>query len=211
MTSGVSRGQADRQARPTGHHPRPSRLRWGGLAIMVVAILAAACTGGSGGGGGAGSGDGTRIVAYQGADVLGGQEVDFNDILRQGKPVVLNFWAGLCPPCRQEMPDFQKVYNEFKGEFILVGLDVGPFVGLGSNNDGRRLLEELGVTYPAAYAKSADLVREYRVLGMPTTVFFTPDGEVFSKKTGFMTEGEMRSRVQALLEASQGVTADGFQ
>ena len=148
--------------------------------------------------------EGLRIVAYQGEDVLGGSEISFSELLRKGRPVVLNFWAGLCPPCREEMPDFQRVYDQRKDEFLLVGVDVGPFVGLGSDDDARELLQQLNVTYPTAYAKDADIVREYNVLGMPTTVFFTPDGEVFSKKTGFMSGSEIEDRLEALLEASGG-------
>ncbi|HXG35383.1 MAG TPA: TlpA disulfide reductase family protein [Dehalococcoidia bacterium] len=134
--------------------------------------------------------------------MLGGQEIDFNDLLGRGQPLVLNFWAGLCPPCRQEMPDFQKVYNEQKDKFILVGVDVGPFVGLGSHDDAREFLREFNITYPAAFAKTNSLLRQYNVLGMPTTVFFTPDGKVFRKHTGFMTLGQMRSNLEDLLNAS---------
>ena len=43
----------------------------------------------------------------------------------EGKPMVLNFWAGLCPPCRAEMPQFQLFYEEFKEEIQLVGLTSG--------------------------------------------------------------------------------------
>jgi thiol-disulfide isomerase/thioredoxin len=46
------------------------------------------------------------VLVYQGQDELGGSEVQFSELLAEGKPVVLNMWAGLCPPCRLEMPDF---------------------------------------------------------------------------------------------------------
>jgi thiol-disulfide isomerase/thioredoxin len=164
--------------------------------VAIIAVVAASLSGGSE------SSNGSRIVAYTGGDVLGGKEIDFNGLLRRGQPVVLNFWAGLCPPCRREMPDFQTVYNEHEGEFILVGVDVGPFVRLGSNDDAQRLLEDLNITYPTAYAKSSDLVREYDVFAMPSTVFFTPDGEIFRKTTGFMTEDQTRSAVEDLLDES---------
>ncbi len=65
------------------------------------------------------------LVAYQGADVLGGREVDVPDVLRRGKPVVLNFWAGLCAPCRTEMPGFQAVYERYADRVILVGSTLG--------------------------------------------------------------------------------------
>ena len=47
------------------------------------------------------------------------------------------------------MPDLQAVYEEFNEEIMLIGLDVGPFIGLGNREDGKALLQELEVTYPA--------------------------------------------------------------
>ena len=64
-----------------------------------------------------------QISAYQGQDTLGGNEVEFSSLFAQGKPVVLNFWAGLCPPCRAEMPDLQEVYDQHKGKILLFGAD----------------------------------------------------------------------------------------
>ncbi len=78
-----------------------------------------------------------RVTVYQGSETLGGEVLQFSDLLAQGKPIVLNAWAGLCPPCRQEMPDFEAVYQEFGDQVLFFGLDVGPFTSLGTSEDGR--------------------------------------------------------------------------
>lgn len=143
-----------------------------------------------------------QIAAYQGADEIGGQEVNLSDILAQGKPVVLNFWAGLCPPCRLEMPDLQAVHDEFGDQIVLLGLDVGPFTALGSREEGQALLQELGVTYPAGTTFDAQVVREYQITGMPSTFFITPNGEAVRKWTGLLTEAKMIELVEELIEAS---------
>jgi len=143
------------------------------------------------------------LFVYLGADVLGGEELTLADAFDLGKPVVLNFWAGLCPPCRQEMPDFQEVYNERQDEFLLLGVDVGRFTGLGSRSDAVDLLNELGITYPTVYVESDNLIREYNVFGMPTTVFMTASGDVVSQKSGFLSGGELRDRTQEMLDASE--------
>jgi thiol-disulfide isomerase/thioredoxin len=96
-----------------------------------------------------------QITVYQGESVLDGDEVQFSELLRQGKPVVLNLWAGLCPPCRLEMPDLQAVSKEFSDEVVLFGLDVGPFTNLGTSEDGQRLIQELGVSYPVGTTADA--------------------------------------------------------
>jgi thiol-disulfide isomerase/thioredoxin len=145
-----------------------------------------------------------RISVYQGEDVLGGEEVKLSELLAQGKPVVLNMWAGLCPPCRVEMPDLQEVSEEYGDRVLLFGLDVGPFVGLGSREDGRALLEELKVTYPNGTTLDGEVVARYRVIGMPTTYFIKPNGEVVRQATGLMTKEKMTELVEELLAKSGG-------
>lgn len=142
------------------------------------------------------------VKVYQRADVLGGTELNFSDIVAQGKPVVLNAWAGLCPPCRAEMPDLQAVYEEFQDHIILFGLDVGPFTGLGNEEDARNLIAEIGITYPAGSTDTARVVSKYKVLGMPTTIFITPDGKVKRSWTGLLNESKLRELVTELIAAS---------
>ncbi|MFQ5433747.1 MAG: TlpA family protein disulfide reductase [Anaerolineae bacterium] len=142
------------------------------------------------------------ITIYQGVGYQDGDEVIFSELLAQGKPVVLNFWAGLCPPCRLEMPDLQTVSDAYRDRVLLFGLDVGPFTGLGTNEDGRALLQELAITYPAGTTSNQNVVREYEILGMPTTYFITPDGNVYQTWTGLLTEAKLTELVEDLLAAS---------
>lgn len=146
-----------------------------------------------------GTGGTFGIVAYQGADVLGGQQSTFTQVFQQGKPVILNFWAGLCPPCRAEMPGFQRVSTEFAGKVQFVGIDIGPFVGLGTHDDAKRLYTELGIRYPLAYAVDDSPLRIYNIIGMPTTVFFDAKGQVVDQVTGIVTEDQLRSTISAKL------------
>ena len=143
-----------------------------------------------------------RLTAYQGEGALGGPEVNFSQVLAKGKPVVLNFFAGQCPPCRAEMPDFQKVHEKFQDRVLILGLDIGPFVGLGSRDDGKKLLRELRITYPAATTFDSNVVRVYRVLGMPTTVFITPQGQLVKNHAGILVRSQMEQFVDELLRAS---------
>ena len=180
---------------------------------MLVAILIVLVVLRPGGIGNAPSGDSEaqniaapdfEVTLYQGADLLGDEQLQFSEILDQGKPAVLNFWAGLCPPCRAEMPGFQNVYSEMRDQIVLVGIDIGPFVRLGSREDGRNLVQELGITYPVGTTFDDGVLADYRVRGMPTTVFLTANGEVVKTYSGLMDETTFRNEVQALLEASGG-------
>ena len=196
-----------------GRHLPRSWFVWGGAAVAVISILIVIAASQSGSSGDSSSSPPAdhRIAApdfqltlYQGADVLGLEELKFSDIFGQSKPVALNFWAGLCPPCRAEMPGFQKVYDELGDRFILLGVDIGPFIGLGSREDGQALLRELNITYPAGTTFEAGAVEQYTVRGMPTTVFLTSKGEILDTYTGLMDEATFRNKVQNLIQASGG-------
>lgn len=138
------------------------------------------------------------FTLYQGEDVLGASTVQLSDLL--DKPTVLNFWAGLCPPCREEMPHFQEFYDEFEERINFVGVDVGQFTGLGNPDDAQGLLDDLDVTYPAGYTEDSDAVKEY-VSGMPTTVFITPAGEVFRSWTGYLSKDKLTEITEEMLAA----------
>ena len=101
------------------------------------------------------------------------------------------------------MPDFQQLYTgSAKDKFILIGVDVGPFVGLGSREDGKALLRELKITFPAGTTFSADAFSRSGIFGMPTTVFITADGKILRKYTGTLTRDQMTVFVRDLLKAS---------
>ena len=173
------------------------RFSWtwlfGGI-TAVVAVIAIATALLSGGGGS------STIVAYQGEAALGGDEVTIDSLLGTGRPLILNFWAGECPPCRAEMPAFQRAYDQYQDELLLVGVDVGPFTNLGSRESAERLLRELGITYPAWFAQDRGLVRRFGVRDMPTTFFFTGDGLPFQEHRGFLSEDDLRRTITAMLE-----------
>ena len=141
-----------------------------------------------------------QFSLYQGEEDLGGAELSLSDL--RGKPLVLNFWAGLCPPCRAEMPEFQEFYDEYGDRVNILGLDVGPFTGLGSNKTGRGLLNVLNIHYPAGTTSDGQVVLDYRIPGMPSTYFITADGKIFRRWTGRLDKDNLVRITGQLLEHS---------
>ena len=181
------------------------------LAMMSLAMLmlAAACSGEAPDGGYQPSEPvetiyDFNISLYQGSDALGAETVAVSDL--RGEPVVLNFWAGLCPPCRAEMPEFQDFANEYDGRATLVGVDLGQFFALGSEADAIALLQELGVTYPAGATDDGNLVRELGVLGLPATFFVAADGSLHRKWQGVLNGKKLAEITDEMLaqQASGG-------
>jgi thiol-disulfide isomerase/thioredoxin len=143
------------------------------------------------------------FTAYGSTDTLGIEDRSAEfvaDILTQGKPIVLNFWGGTCPPCRAEMPDFQAAFDEFGEEAIFLGLDVGPFTGLGSRSDAESLLQELAISYPTAYP-DGDPTRDFSIIGLPQTIFFDAEGNKVARE-GFLSG----SRMNRIMTSTLGLT-----
>ena len=139
------------------------------------------------------------IVAYQGGEELGGEEVRLSQVVGHGKPVVLNFYAALCPPCRAEMPDIQRVYEERGDEITVLGVDIGPQQFLGSREDGQTLLTDLDVHYPAGTTFDTGVVRDFRIVGMPTTFFIRADGSLLRSWSGLLTESKLNEIIDELV------------
>ena len=134
---------------------------------------------------------------YQGEDILGSETKQLSQL--RGTPVVLNFWARLCPPCWAEMPELQEFSEEFQGRIILIGIDIGQFTGLGSPRDASKLLDSMGITYPAGFTDEEDIVEQYEVLAMPSTVFIDGRGKIFQKWTGALDRPTVTLLANAML------------
>ena len=177
------------------------------IAVVSSFVFAVASSSGS-------SGEGAQAPDFDFSMFQGIEEVGFRDgnLARlEGKPMVLNFWAGLCPPYRAEMPQFQLFYEEFKEEIQLVGVDIGIFTGLGSHGNAEELLRELGVTYPAGWTDDGIAPRKYGVTAIQTTVFISSDGTIMEKSVGAIDANFLARASRELLaaEASAGAEHGG--
>ena len=132
----------------------------------------------------------------------------------RGQPVVLNFWATWCIPCRQEMSQFVQAYDEYKDEgLVIVGLNM---------QEGRAVIEpfaeERGIEFPLLIDRDGEVGDEYRLLGLPTTYFIDSDGVIQSVFTGpledevdgtdvqgAIQETELQQRIEELLAADTNV------
>ncbi len=175
-------------------------------ALLLALALLMACGGDAGGGSGEGDSGGDRemaadfpIIVSQGQDVLGGEQVAMASLVGE-MPIVMNFWAAECPPCRAELPEFQKFYGEYRDEVLLLGIDLGRFTNQGTPEQGRELLAELGVSFPAGHTEDSDILPKYSVLALPTTVFINGDGSIHHKWTGVLNEETLIEKAEEMLE-----------
>ena len=106
----------------------------------------------------------------------------------QGKVVVLNFWASWCPPCRAEMPSFQRISEEYADRgVVFVGVAVSD-----TEEKARAFAERVGVTYPLGLDTTGDIAIAYRAITLPTTFLIDRRGIERRKIVNAVNEGALR-------------------
>ena len=118
--------------------------------------------------------------------LFSGQEFALSDL--QGSVVVLNFWASWCGPCRQEMPAFESIYQEYKDRDVV-------FVGVATTDtepEARSFAKQVGVSYPLGMDVNDEIGTQYEIRALPTTFFIDREGIVTRKISGAATEGTLR-------------------
>ena len=109
----------------------------------------------------------------------------------RGDPVVLNFWASWCIPCREEMPAFEAVWQDYRDRGVhVVGVNVQD-----SEEAARAFMREIGVTYPIVIDEKQTLLKELQIGGLPQTFFLGPDYTLAGSDSG-PSRGRRRGTIQ---------------
>jgi cytochrome c biogenesis protein CcmG, thiol:disulfide interchange protein DsbE len=108
----------------------------------------------------------------------------------RGRPVVLNFWASWCAPCRAEMPLLVRTHGIYRSRGVeFVGVDVEDEAA-----DARHFMAQYHIDFPVVHATDQRIVAAYRLLGLPTTIIIGADGVIRHRELGGFIgpEGEKR-------------------
>ncbi|WP_173916261.1 thiol-disulfide oxidoreductase ResA [Halobacillus sp. Marseille-Q1614] len=101
----------------------------------------------------------------------------------EGKGVMINFWATYCEPCKDEMPYMEEVYPKYKEkgvEILAINLDTTDLVV-------QRFLDKYGLSFPILHDKNGQVMDQYNVGQIPSTLFINPEGEVEEQVVGPLT------------------------
>ena len=137
----------------------------------------------------------------------------------EGKPVVVNFWASWCEPCKEELPAFQTISERYEGAVTVVGINVRD-----TPEEAVAMAERFGITYPLVVGDRA-VQRDFDIFGLPQTFFITADytlmgdavepsegpdllGEDNANTSGLgaITEKQLENEIEKLLSAAEEPT-----
>jgi peroxiredoxin len=113
----------------------------------------------------------------------------------RGKPLIINFWATWCPPCREEMPSMNRAWSKVKDDVSMLAINVGE------DEDTIFIFSaDYPIDFPVLLDRSGDVIREWPVKGLPTTFVLDREGNI-----RYMAVGAREWDDDALLEIVKGL------
>ena len=117
----------------------------------------------------------------------------------KGHPVLLNFFASWCPPCREEISNLSQLYKQHSKEGVaVVGIAADSLLTPETVGDVKPLAEKLAIPYPVAIA-TEKIAKDYHFKGIPTTVVIDKDGKIAKTFYGYHDDKAIEAAVQRLL------------
>jgi len=120
------------------------------------------------------------------------------DVLKSSQPVLIDFWATWCGPCREEMPQLNKLYDKYRSSgFVLLGVNVDD-----DANKGMEVAHKLGVKFPVLLDTDKKVSKLYDLATMPSTVLIDREGRIRYVHRGYMAgyEDSYDKQIRELLK-----------
>ena len=115
----------------------------------------------------------------------------------KGKPVLLNFWASWCQPCKEELPLLENTWKQLeaqKKDVVFLGIDFQE-----SSSDATSFLRLQGVSYLAGIDTDGSIANKYNVTSLPQTIFIDRNGTITSKVSQELTAQELSHNLQSII------------
>ena len=127
-----------------------------------------------------------------------GNQTSLKEIL-EGKPAVINFWTSKCPPCKEEMPDFEELYQELKDQVQFIMIDGIGCMGE-TEESGKAYVEEQGFTLPVYYDREMEAVINYGIQAFPTTYILNREGRLVTGSRGMLSKDNLQGLLDEVME-----------
>lgn len=126
-------------------------------------------------------------------ELFSGKTVRLSDF--QGKkPVLINFWASWCPPCREEAPELAKLGKILKDDIEFIGIVTND-----TKENSLAFMKEFDVTYENGIDRS-NIAQSYKITGIPETFWIDKEGRIVDHWIGAIDEANLTARTRSLIE-----------
>ncbi|OOM10583.1 TlpA family protein disulfide reductase [Clostridium saccharobutylicum] len=133
----------------------------------------------------------TKAIDFKLKD-LNGQEISLSDL--KGKKVFLNFWATWCPPCKAEMPEIEKLYQETKdSNLVIVAIEIGEPL-----DTVKQFIDNNKYNFKILLDPDQSVATKYNISSIPTSYFIDAEGNIVSKHVGGMNIDQMKAYIKTL-------------
>jgi len=135
---------------------------------------------------------GGRAPDFTAPLLAGGGSLELSDL--RGKPVMLNFWASWCVPCKDEAPLLRQAFRAYGDRIAFVGVDVKD-----SRSDAIAFARRTGLSYPHVRDEGGTIYSDYGLTGQPETFFIDGDGTIVEHVNGPVDEGALTQLLDVLV------------
>ena len=116
----------------------------------------------------------------------------------RGELVMINFWASWCGPCRQEMPELERLYQRYKSlGFTILGINQDD-----KPRNAEKMLKQIPVSFPILFDEKHEVSDQYHVAAMPTTILLNRDGTIRDIHQGYRPgmEADYQKQIEEMIK-----------
>lgn len=141
---------------------------------------------------------------FQTMDILDGNVIKSEEFYKEKPLTLVNVWGTFCGPCKEEMPDLAKLYDEYKDKMNFLGVVVDTNVSMDTNvGEAQQIIKDSGVNYKNIMPNPTTEDTLVNITAMPTTFFVNSDGKVLGGFVGKADKDSLKATIDKILEENK--------